>query len=220
MAPIVLAYWDIRGLAQPIRLLLEHVGEDWEDKYYVCGPAPTFDKSCWFGIKNSLGLPFANLPYLIDGEVKLVQSGAIMRYIARKHDLLGQTPEEQVRVDLVDAEINDLRGNFGGMCYSPDFEILKPKYLAALPEKLQQYSDYLGNRKFFAGDNVTFVDFIVYEMLDQHKILEPTCLDQFANLKSFVKNVEALPRIDSYLKSSRCIKERLNNRIARFGSGV
>lgn len=61
------------------------------------------------------------LPYLIDGEVKLVQSGAIMRHIARKHDLLGQTPEEQDRVDLVDAEINDLRATFTGMCYNPDF---------------------------------------------------------------------------------------------------
>ncbi len=76
-----LAYWDIRGvgpyqdnvyskslftvnfyqLAQPIRLLLAYTGTEFEDKYYVCGPAPTFDKSCWFDIKFSLGLDFPNV---------------------------------------------------------------------------------------------------------------------------------------------------------------
>ena len=61
------------------------------------------------------------LPYLIDGDLKLVQSGAILRHIARKHGLLGQTPEEQARVDIADAQINDLRGGFVGMCYNPDF---------------------------------------------------------------------------------------------------
>merc|ERR1712071_640098 len=34
----VLAYWDIRGLAQPIRLLLAYTETKYEDKYYVCGP--------------------------------------------------------------------------------------------------------------------------------------------------------------------------------------
>ncbi|CAG7836442.1 unnamed protein product [Allacma fusca] len=220
MAPIVLAYWDIRGLAQPIRLLLEHVNADWEDKYYICGPAPGFDKTTWFSEKENLGLPFPNLPYLVDGDVKLVQSGAIIRYLARKHDLLGKTPEEQTRVDLVDHQINDFRSSFTGMCYNPKFNEMKSNYLESLPTKLKQFSDYLGDRKFFAGDNVTFVDFIVYEMLDQHKLLEPTCLDNFQNLRNFVNNIESLERIAAYLKSDKAIKDRLNNRMARFGSGV
>jgi len=220
MAPIVLAYWDIRGLAQPIRLLLEYTGNEWEDKYYVCGPPPTFDKTCWFSEKQNLGLPFPNLPYLVDGDVKLTQSNAIMRYIARKNNLLGQTEEEQNRVDLVENQINDFRSNFVGLCYNPNFDELKSSYLENLPENLKHFSEYLGDRKFFAGDNVTFVDFIVYEMLDQNKLLEPTCLDKFPNLQNFVKNVESLERISAYIKSDRCIKERLNNRRAKFGSGL
>jgi glutathione S-transferase len=220
MAPVVLAYWDIRGLAQPIRLLLEHVGAEWEDKYYVCGPAPGYDKSCWFGEKEKLGLPFPNLPYLVDGDVKLTQSGAIIRYLARKYDLLGKTPEEQTRVDLMDGVINDFRSSWTGLCYNPRFEELKGGYLESLPTKLKQISDFLGDRKFFAGDNVTFVDFIVYEMLDQNKLLDPTCLDNFPNLQNFVKNVESLPRVAAYLKSDRIIKDRLNNRMAKFGAGA
>ena len=37
-------------------MILEYSGADYVDKQYSCGPAPDYDKSCWFGIKNSMGL--------------------------------------------------------------------------------------------------------------------------------------------------------------------
>jgi glutathione S-transferase len=61
------------------------------------------------------------LPYLIDGEVKLTQSMAIIRYIARKHKLDGGTEQEKQRVDLTERQIRDLKGGFSGMCYDPNF---------------------------------------------------------------------------------------------------
>ena len=54
-------------MAQPIRMLLEHTGTEYKEKQYKCGPAPDFDKSCWFEIKETLGFDFPNLPYMIDG---------------------------------------------------------------------------------------------------------------------------------------------------------
>jgi glutathione S-transferase len=220
MAPIVLAYWDIRGLAQPIRLLLEHVGAEWEDKYYVSvvKPGPIYDKSSWFSVKEKLGLPFPNLPYLIDGDLKLVQSNAILRYLARKFGLLGKTEEEIIRVDVIENEICDFRSEFVPMCYSPDFDKLLPGYLETLPGKLKRFSDFLGDHKFFAGENLTHVDFLVYEMLDQHKLLEPGCLDPFGNLQNFIRSIESLENVSSYLKSDRFVR-RLNNRHAKFGAG-
>lgn len=78
-------------------------------------PAPDFDPSDWTNEKEKLGLDFPNvgdgwgmggqggegaggvrgltppcppqLPYLIDGPTKLTQSNAILRYIARKHNM-------------------------------------------------------------------------------------------------------------------------------------
>ena len=50
-----ICYWDIRGLAQPIRLLLEYTATPYEDKKLACGPAPDFDKSCWLDIKVQPG---------------------------------------------------------------------------------------------------------------------------------------------------------------------
>jgi glutathione S-transferase len=61
------------------------------------------------------------LPYYIDGEVKLTQSKAILRCIARKHNLVGTTEEEKIRLDLVDSECEDLRSGFTGFCYNPNF---------------------------------------------------------------------------------------------------
>ena len=72
----VLCYWDIRGLAQPIRLLLVHTGTDFQDKMLSCGPAPGFDKSCWFDNKYSLGLDFPNLPYYMEKNVIIFLSNA------------------------------------------------------------------------------------------------------------------------------------------------
>ena len=65
------------------RLLLEYTGSEYEDKKLSCGPAPDFDKSCWFDHKFKLGLDFPNVPYYKDGEVSLTQTNAILKYIAR-----------------------------------------------------------------------------------------------------------------------------------------
>ncbi|XP_037576602.2 LOW QUALITY PROTEIN: glutathione S-transferase-like [Dermacentor silvarum] len=83
----VLGYCDMRGFAQPIRNLLVYKGVDFVDKRYKLGPAPGYDHEEWLGEKFTLGLEFPNLPYYIDGDVKLTQSLAILRYLSRKYGL-------------------------------------------------------------------------------------------------------------------------------------
>lgn len=82
-------------LVQPTRLLLEYVGEVYEERLYDRN-----DGDVWRNEKFNLGLEFPNvkqlfcydslliqLPYYIDGDVKLTQSMAILRYIADKHNM-------------------------------------------------------------------------------------------------------------------------------------
>ncbi|XP_038676087.1 glutathione S-transferase Mu 5-like [Scyliorhinus canicula] len=213
-----LGYWDIRGLAQPIRLLLEYSGTEYEEKFYSCGEAPNYDKSCWFDVKPKLGLDFPNLPYLLDGDIKITQSNAIMRYIARKHKLVGVTEDEKVRVDMLENQAMDFRMGIVRLAYNPDFENLKGEYLKGLPNLLKQFSDFLGKKPWFAGDKITFVDFLMYELFDEHRVLEPKCLDEFKNLKDFVQHFEALEKIAAYLKSDRFIKGPFNNKMAKWGN--
>ena len=89
-----LGYWKIRGLASQIRYEMVYLGVDYSVDQYEQGEAPDFDRSAWLNVKSTLGLPFPNLPYLIDGDLKLTETNAIMKYIASKYgpELLGTTP--------------------------------------------------------------------------------------------------------------------------------
>ncbi|KAI2518302.1 glutathione S-transferase mu 2 [Homo sapiens] len=150
--PMTLGYWNIRGLAHSIRLLLEYTDSSYEEKKYTMGDAPDYDRSQWLNEKFKLGLDFPNLPYLIDGTHKITQSNAILRYIARKHNLCGESEKEQIREDILENQFMDSRMQLAKLCYDPDFEKLKPEYLQALPEMLKLYSQFLGKQPWFLGD--------------------------------------------------------------------
>lgn len=69
----------------------------------------------------------------------------------------------------------------------------------------------------FSLPQISFVDFMMYEMLDQHLRLESTCLQDAKNLQEFVKRFEALEPIKKYMASPRFLKWPLNNKMAKFG---
>ncbi|XP_075837741.1 glutathione S-transferase Mu 2-like isoform X1 [Microtus pennsylvanicus] len=221
--PMTLGYWDIRGLCHAVRLFLEYTDSSYEEKRYTMGNAPDFDRSQWLNDKFKLGLDFPNvgagkLPYLIDGSTKITQSNAILRYIARKHNLCGETEEERIRIDILENQAMDTRFQLAMVCYSPEFEKQRPEYLAGLPEKLKFYSEFLGKRPWFAGDKITYVDFLAYDILDQQRLFEPNCLEAFPNLKDFVARFEALKKISAYMKSSRFLAGPMYLKIAVWGN--
>lgn len=37
---------------------------------------------------------------------------------------------------------------------------------------------------------ITFVDFLMYDVLDQNRMFEPKCLDEFKNLQDFLAHFE------------------------------
>jgi glutathione S-transferase len=53
--------------------------------------------------------------------VKLSQTFAILKYLGRKHNLVAKTEEEQIRVDLIEAEAIDMRIRWSTLCYNADF---------------------------------------------------------------------------------------------------
>lgn len=215
MAPI-LGYWDIRGLAEPIRLLLNYTETDFKDERYELGDAPEYSAKAWTSVKYTLGLSFPNLPYYIDGDMKISQSNAILRHIARKHDLCGTSEEEKVMVDVAENQLMDFRKKFTGLCYNQNFETLKENYLNDVKPMIKQFAEFLGEKKFLTGDKITFVDFILYEIMDEHQIFDSTLLEPHKNLKDFLKRIEELPTIAAYLKSDRFKPRPINNKMAKF----
>ena len=80
-----LGYWNYRALIGPCKLLLEYVGADWNDVQYerIKKSDGNLDWAQWNEVKNSekfqKNFAFPNLPYLIDGNVHLTQSLAILK---------------------------------------------------------------------------------------------------------------------------------------------
>ncbi|KAM9685318.1 LOW QUALITY PROTEIN: glutathione S-transferase Mu 1-like [Trichechus inunguis] len=214
---MTLGYWDIRGPAHIIRLLLEYTDSTYEEKKYTMGDAPDYDRSQWLNEKFKLGLDFPNLPYLIDGPHKITQSNTILRYIARKHNMCGETEVEKIRVDILENQVMDIGMELARVYYSPDFEKLKPQYLEGIPDKMRLFSQ-LEKQPWFAGDQITFVDFLAYNVLDLNDIFEPKCLDAFPNLKDFMARFEGLKRISAYMKSSHFLPRPFYTKPAIWGN--
>ena len=63
--------------------------------------------------------------------------------------------------------------------------------------------NFLGARPWFAGDSLTFVDFVMYELLDQHRELDKALCAKYAKLMEFLDRFEKLPQIEAYMKSGR-----------------
>jgi len=221
MAPkIILAYWKIRGLTQPIRMLLGYLGEDFEDRTYECGDFPTFDKSCWFDVKETLGFDFPNLPYLIDGDMKITQSNAILRYLGRKHSMDGKTEMEKIRVDILENQAMDFTMGYVGLVYRSDpahFTENLEKYRIKAKDHLERFNNFISDRKYFAGEELTYVDFMMYERLLIHRMLDSTLLEPFEKLLAFMKRFQEVPGIATFMNSDECFSGPINNKYAIWG---
>ncbi|UYV82341.1 GSTM2, partial [Cordylochernes scorpioides] len=204
MAP-TLGYWSGRALAEPSRLLLHYAGVDFEDKRYNLGP--NFDRSEWLNEKFSLGLELPNLPYYIDGDIKITQSKAILRYLARKHGLAGNNETEHWKLDMLEQELHDLAQFVSAKAILFDgktIEEYREEYGKTAPEKIKKFCEYLGDKKWLLGDRLTYVDFMAYDVLYYHKVLLPKILDPHPNLQSYIARFEGLKGVKEYIASPAC----------------
>ncbi|KAI6652812.1 Glutathione S-transferase Mu 3 [Oopsacas minuta] len=213
-----LGYWKIRGLAQPIRMLLKYTNTPFQDELYELGDAPEYSSKSWRDVKFTLGLDFPNLPYYIDGDFKITESGAIIRYIADKNNLLGKDPETRARVRMVEEVICTWRTQNSKAAYSPDFEGQKANLLKDVEAKyLQKFASILEKGPWVIGDETTFVDFMLYEYLIVAFAMDPSFKEKYPKLLEYTKKIEALPAIKSYMESAEYISYPFNNKIASWG---
>ena len=100
-----LGYWgDVRGFAASIRYQLAYSGVEYESKDYFFE-----NKADWESDKQNLGLPFANIPYWIDGEFKLTETMAIHTYLAEKYmpELLGKDVQQRALNAMTERAVRD-----------------------------------------------------------------------------------------------------------------
>lgn len=117
---IVHGYWGIRGAGQVSRHLLAYCGARWKDQRYY-SPEEWFDQDM-----KKLGIPCANLPYLIDGDFKLTQSSAIQKYIIRKFnktELLGKSIKDTALMDMIIGVAAEVKNHVAPLIMDKDWEL-------------------------------------------------------------------------------------------------
>ncbi|RUS71429.1 hypothetical protein EGW08_020812 [Elysia chlorotica] len=179
MGKYQLIYFPVRGRGENIRLLLNDNGVDYEE--VNCGPRETWLK------EYKPQMAFGQAPCLKDGELSLVQSNAILRYLARKHGLYGSSDVEATMIDILNDGVEDLRKQYTTMIYTNYF----------FPQPYQMSLEILYN-KFPPTFQRSFVDYNLMDLLDALQTLSSTCLENFPTLASFLQVNMAKPNIAKY----------------------
>ena len=93
----IFGYWSIRcgPRGNVNRNILNYAGVDYTEKIYDVQTEE--GRAEWANDKANLGIPFPNIPYIIDGDLKLSESKAVTLYICEKWapELLGANPAER-----------------------------------------------------------------------------------------------------------------------------
>ncbi|GMR37814.1 hypothetical protein PMAYCL1PPCAC_08009, partial [Pristionchus mayeri] len=167
------------GLGEAIRTLLIDNGVEFEN-------ITIKDDEEWLKIKNKFA--FGQVPMLKEGDLEIPQSGAIMRHLARKLNLAGDTEEEKVFADFFAEGLRDVHEKYAHMIYkdygSKDSFLanIYPKEWAKVEALLKKHSN---GEKFVLGDKLSYVDYLLFEELDIALILSPSSLDAFPVLKAY-----------------------------------
>ena len=222
--PITLGYWKIRGLAEPIRMLLEYLGVPYKDELYECGPAPEFTRESWTKVKYNLDLEFPNLPYLIDGSLKFTESVAIIRYICNKYEpkLMGTKLEEIAYVDMTMGVLSDLITNKSITMYLGKDNPVALSRIDSMNAAIKNIAKVLEKNKYLVGDKLTFVDFVCAEIMESINDLLDPIFTTYPSIKKHFDEIANLPNIKKYRTSERYLKDPFpyNNKMAKFGGSV
>jgi glutathione S-transferase len=143
--------------------------------------------------------PFGQLPILRDGDLMLTQSGAIVRHLARKLCIDGSTEEEKALVDMYFELARDINMQ-KGQVYN-----IGADSAAKLRKFLSAAEAACADGKHFVGSSLTMADVAMFNTLYTLEELQPGCLGDHPQLKTFVTHFSSLPNVAAYLKSPRRI---------------
>jgi len=198
MPGYTLTYFDGRGRGEIIRLLLAYQGVEFTDK--------RIKREDWPALKPST--PFGQIPMLeIDG-VKLCQSNACARYLARKFNLAGKTELDQARADMLidcyDDATKPIMSFFMEKDEAKKAEASKKYVEEQLPKSLELLEALLAANSggaFFVGTELTWADIgfaNFVEWTGMGGAVNP--LAKFPKLTALNDKVRKLPKIAAWIE--------------------
>ena len=155
MSKATIAYFEGRARVEPIRVILEELAIPYEDQ--------KISFETWVKMKSNT--PFGALPSYRKDDMEIFQSHAIIRHLARVHDLYGSTEAERVRCDVIEEAISDLNELVGKAPWRTNFENERADYIAnELGPMLERLEQFLKSNQnpggFWVGSSLTFADLV------------------------------------------------------------
>ena len=118
---------------------------------------------------------------------------------------------------MVASSVSELKGAVTMPCYTQGD---KGNITNELLKKVVSIVNFLGDKDFLCGDNVTYPDFIFFELCDLMQFVsEGRLFEKYPTLETYHERVKELPRLkEFYEDDTRCIKRPFNNKIAKINN--
>ncbi|XP_034753918.1 glutathione S-transferase, alpha tandem duplicate 1 [Etheostoma cragini] len=189
---VVLHYFNGRGKMESIRWLLTVAEVEFDEIYLTT--REQYEK-----LLSDGALMFQQVPLVeIDG-MKLVQTKAILKYIAEKYNLHGKDLKDRVMIDMYSEGIFDLMEMIMVLPFQadPKLEAIKSK---AKDRYLPVFEKALSGPIYLVGGKLSCAD---VQLLECTLMLEekfPEILAEFPNVKSFQGRMTRIPAINRFLQ--------------------
>ncbi|NWI10052.1 GSTA1 transferase, partial [Crypturellus soui] len=193
-----LHYFNGRGRMETIRWLLAAAGVEFEEVFLET-------RDDLLRLQKSGDLMFQQVPMVeIDG-MKMVETRAILNYIAAKHNLYGKDLKERALIDMYVESIVDLNDLVMRAPFQPADN--KEQYFANTVDKATNryfpaYEKALKDhgQGFLVGNQLSRADVHLLESLLMAEELKPDILAKFPLLQSFKARISNVPTIKKFLQ--------------------
>ncbi|XP_059215776.1 glutathione S-transferase, alpha tandem duplicate 1 [Centropristis striata] len=191
---VVLHYLNGRGKMESIRWLLAVAEVEFEEMYVTT-------REQYLKLISDGDLMFQQLPLVeIDG-MKLIQTKAILSYIADKYNLHGNNPKDRVMINMYSEGLMDLMELIMMLPFTAD---TKPKLeeieKKAISRYLPVFEKVLSGQIYLVGGKLSCAD---VQLLECTLMLEekfPGVLADFRNVKSFQGRMTEIPAVKKFLQ--------------------
>nr|ACI01805.1 alpha-class glutathione S-transferase [Epinephelus coioides] len=191
---VVLYYFNGRGKMESIRWLLTVAEVEFDEVFLT-----TRDQ--YLKLLSDGALMFQQVPMVeIDG-MKLIQTKAILNYIAEKYNLHGKDIKDRVMINMYSEGLMDLMEMIMMLPFTPD---VKPKLeniqTKAKERYLPVFEKVLTGPIYLVGGKLSCAD---VQLLECTLMLEekfPGILAGFPNVKSFQGRMTQIPAIGRFLQ--------------------
>ncbi|KAG9335834.1 hypothetical protein JZ751_003588 [Albula glossodonta] len=193
-----LTYFNGRGKMESIRWLLAAAGVEFEEVHMT--KREEFEKLLQDG-----SLMFQQVPLVeIDG-MQLVQTKAILNYIAAKYNLYGKDIKDRVMIDMYSEGVRDVMEMIMMLPFlsaedqQAKLEVIESKAISRYLPVYEKVGALTG-AEYLVGSQMTCADVHLFEATLMLEEKFPTVLCNFPHIQSFQTRMKSVPAIKKFLQ--------------------